>query len=236
MTTSKKSGSSKQQQRQSSSLSKWTVRSVVLGLFIMACSYLNSINVSLSPRILYSPSPPTDEHPAELSQDRFYILQPASLHASVLKSLEIAQAQSSSQPQNTTILISTLIDTLIADHPEAIFAKDFHNPREWVFNNAGGAMGSMFIIHASITEYLIIFGTAVGTEGHSGRHTADDYFHILQGRQTAYEAGALTREIYEVGDVHHMKRGVIKQYAMEPESWALEYARGESRITRGSSW
>lgn len=155
-------------------------------------------------------------------------MTPESLNQSFQKSLEITRAHASSAPQNTTLLISTLIDTLIADHPDAIFAKDFQNPTEWVFNNAGGAMGSMFIIHASITEYLIVFGTAIGTEGHSGRHTADDYFHILQGRQTAYEAGALMREVYNVGDVHHMKRGVIKQYAMEPESWALEYARGGS--------
>jgi len=85
-------------------------------------------------------------------------------------------------------------------------------------------------IESAETRYLIIFGSAVGTEGHTGRHTADDYFHILTGQQTAYEAGALTREIYNPGDVHHMHRGTAKQYAMIPETWALEYARGESHL------
>jgi C-8 sterol isomerase len=162
--------------------------------------------------------------------------------------------------------VQYIVDELREKYPAHVSKTE-----DWFFNNAGGAMGGVYIIHASelgggrgghasgppqesrdperrtadhrvcgspppqdhpltppsgITEYLIIFGTAIGTEGHTGRHTADDYFHILSGEQRAYALGSYEPEIYRPGDMHHLRRNTIKQYSMPAGGFALEYARG----------
>lgn len=40
---------------------------------------------------------------------------------------------------------------------------------EWLFMNCGGWMGAMYLLHASLTEYVLFFGTAIDTSGHSGK-------------------------------------------------------------------
>lgn len=85
--------------------------------------------------------------------------------------------------------------TYIRNELTARFPKNVFRHSPWIFNNAGGAMGSMLVLHCSLTEYVIIFGTALGTEGHTGRFWADDYFTILQGEQWAYKADSFEKEV-----------------------------------------
>ncbi|TIA87825.1 hypothetical protein E3P99_02951 [Wallemia hederae] len=134
--------------------------------------------------------------------DKFYIFTPEELHAVATVSM--------SRNSETRGVIDDIVAQLKESHPGRSINLD----------------EDMYIIHASITEYLIIFGTALGTEGHTGRHTADDYFSILEGEQWAYEADSLTKEVYPKGSVHHLKRGTVKQYKMPDTCWAMEYARG----------
>ena len=46
---------------------------------------------------------------------------------------------------------------------------------EWLFMNAGGWMGSMCILYASLTEYILFFGTAIDTSGNSGKFKPESY-------------------------------------------------------------
>jgi len=118
-------------------------------------------------------------------------------------------------------LFSELVSALDKQYPGRINVKE-----EWVFNNAGGAMGALYLLHGSLTEYLIIFGSPIGTEGHTGRYFADDYFIILDGEQWAFSEGQSTREVYKPGDMHHLVRGTAQAYRIPDHCWALEYARG----------
>ncbi|ATZ55186.1 Bcerg2 [Botrytis cinerea B05.10] len=147
--------------------------------------------------------------------ESFYIFTPTQLH-------DLSQRAIGAHGNDTAQVVKFIVDELSEKHPGGYINLD----QEWIFNNAGGAMGAMYIIHASITEYLIIFGTTVGTEGHTGRHTADDYFHIIHGTQLAYTPGDFVPEVYPQGSVHHLRRGTVKQYKMDAACFALEYARG----------
>jgi C-8 sterol isomerase len=140
-----------------------------------------------------------------------YIFDPDVLHGIV----------KSSVGQPLDLMIKNIKDELSARYPGHILEND-----RWIFNNAGGAMGQMLVLHASITEYVIIFGSPIGTEGHSGRFYAEDFFFILEGEQWAYSESSPTREVYKPGDLHVLPKGMAQGYRMPDRCFALEYARG----------
>jgi len=149
---------------------------------------------------------------------RLYIFEPAKLQQLAQQSIDLFGGEHG----NNTLLFEDLTRRLQKEYGEKHIADLNH--KEWFFNNAGGAMGSMIILHASISEYLIIFGTPLGTEGHTGIHMADDYFTILTGEQRSVLPHQIEPMIFRPGDQNHMKRGDGNQYTLK--GYALELAQG----------
>lgn len=75
-----------------------------------------------------------------------------------LKSIATSAIASSNTSEG---VIRATVTALQAEWPDYI-TQGRYEDLEWMFNNAGGAMGAMIVLHASVSEYVIIFGTAVG--------------------------------------------------------------------------
>jgi len=151
-----------------------------------------------------------------------YIFDPITVN-SICNEVIARHSNTTTQEQTRELFID------IRDSLAKVYSDEhinLYDDTKWMFNNAGGAMGQMLILHASFHEYLIIFGTATGTEGHTGVHTSDDYFTIIKGEQWAAYENEFVREIYTPGMTLHLKKGHVKQYAMPAESFAVELAQG----------
>uniref|UniRef100_A0A8C3UZV5 Sigma non-opioid intracellular receptor 1 n=1 Tax=Catharus ustulatus TaxID=91951 RepID=A0A8C3UZV5_CATUS len=94
------------------------------------------------------------------------------------------------------LAFSKIIVELRKKHPGHILPDE---DLQWVFVNAGGWMGSMCLLHASLTEYVLLFGTAVDTAGHSGRYWADISDTIISGTFRQWKEGTTRSEIYYPG-------------------------------------
>jgi len=111
---------------------------------------------------------------------------------------------------------------LAARHPGRIASG-----REWVLSNAGGVMGTFALLHASLSEYGLFYGSPIGSSGHTGRyHFVEDWATVLDGEMWYYAEGSIEREVYGPGDRLRLARGEVKGYRIPDHAWILEYARG----------
>ena len=96
----------------------------------------------------------------------------------------------------------------------------------WIFNNAGGVMLQMKLYHASTKEYIMIWGTPIGSEGHTGRHLAEFHDTVLDGEAWYYKEGQLARDVYKPGDYVLIRKGESAGMHYPDHVWMIEYARG----------
>jgi len=119
-------------------------------------------------------------------------------------------------------LFQFVIDECARDYPGHIETR-----QEWLFNLAGGAVGMMTVLHASLSEYLILFGTSVGTEAFSGRYSIDIYDWVLTGEMWTYTEETFgARTVSKPGDGALLRKGQAKGFRLAEDTWLLEYGRG----------
>ena len=119
-------------------------------------------------------------------------------------------------------MVKTVVDGLHAAYPGHIARA----PR-WVISRAGGAMGMMMVLHGSLSEYVLLYGSPIGTEGFSGRYRVEVYDFVLAGEMWTYTEDAVAeRVVTRPGEVAHLGRAQAKGYRLPDAGWMLEYGRG----------
>jgi len=101
------------------------------------------------------------------------------------------------------------------------------NKTTFCFVNAGNWMGGYWLLHASLHEYVLLFGTPIGTNGHSGRYWGDIIDIPITGEFWHWnENGTLNKLIYKPGEVIPHPRWSATQFYLKPDTFMVEYARG----------
>ncbi|MFL6142310.1 MAG: ERG2 family protein [Labedaea sp.] len=118
-------------------------------------------------------------------------------------------------------MFEAFADALAKEYPGRL---DLDQP--WIFSNAGGAMIQMKLYYASVSEYIMIWGTPIGSEGHSGRHAVGFWDTVLDGEMWYYGEGQFEKRVYRPGDRVYVGPNQARGMNFTTGVWAVEYARG----------
>lgn len=121
--------------------------------------------------------------------------------------------------------LEQMFERIVAELSER-YPGAIDDSKPWIFSNAGGVMIEMKIIYASLTEYIMFWGTPIGSEGHTGRHLAEFYDTVLDGEAWYYREGQLVRDAYTPGDHIFVGKGQSSGMNFPDHVWMIEYSRG----------
>jgi C-8 sterol isomerase len=140
-----------------------------------------------------------------------YIFDPDIVHECALASLD--------KPKPA--MFDAFAEAMEGKYPDRL---DLDQP--WLFSNAGGAMIQMKLYYASIFEYIMIWGTPIGSEGHSGRHAVGFWDTVIDGEMWYYGEGQFDKRVYRPGDRVYVGANQSRAMNFTDGVWAVEYARG----------
>ncbi len=119
-------------------------------------------------------------------------------------------------------LVAYLEKELVEAYPGHI-----HPGQDWVCSLFCSCAGMLKIFHASLTEYLILFGTSLGTKGFSGRYHMEIWDSMISGEMwTVLEDDPFSKETFRPGDLAFLPKGKVKLWGVSEDGWMLEYGRG----------
>ncbi|HEU5195476.1 MAG TPA: isomerase [Methylomirabilota bacterium] len=115
----------------------------------------------------------------------------------------------------------------VAEELEQRYPGHIESRPNWMLSICGGVLGIMTVLHGSLSEYVVIFGTPVGSEGFSGRYRLEIHDFMLAGEMWTYtESDFAERRVYRAGDAAVLARREAKGVRILEGAWMLEYGRG----------
>lgn len=139
------------------------------------------------------------------------VFDPDTVHECAMKCLGLPKPQ----------MFEVFAEAMDAQYPGVL---DHGQP--WIYSIAGGAMIQMKLYYASISEYIMIWGTPIGSEGHSGRHFTGFWDTVIDGETWYYGEGQFEKTVYKPGDRIYVGPGQARAMNFTDGVWAVEYARG----------
>ena len=115
---------------------------------------------------------------------------------------------------------------VIAREIEKRYPGHIGHDQPWIYSIAGGAMIQMKLYFASLFEYVMIWGTPIGSEGHSGRHRVAFWDTVIDGEAWYFAEGQFEKRVYMPGDRIFVGKGQACGMNFTDGVWAVEYARG----------
>lgn len=140
-----------------------------------------------------------------------YVFDPSTLHEITRKAVGLPRRA----------MFDAVYDGLALAYPGHVSRSD-----EWLINAAGGALGAVNLIHASLTEFLLFFGSPTAISGHSGRHRCEVHQFILDGEMWCYDEGDFDRQVLTPGAATRLPPSTARGYSVQDRVWLLEYGRG----------